>query len=220
MHGVFEEDEVEPVERRPDTEVTLGPMLLLGLFFGLVLLCGLCFGLGYSMGSRGAREASTAVQQPGDPASSQAAGSLSKPSAVSQSIPTPQTPAAELASSGASSGVNPTTTSQDSGSTSEGDTNPAAATTPVPTPVSAQPAPALKGAPATAIMVQIATVSHQEDADVLVGALHKRGYAVAALRDPVDNQFHVRVGPFSNRNDANAVRQKLLRDGYNAIMQP
>ena len=230
MHGIFDEEEVEPVERRPDTEVTLGPMLLLGLFFGLVLLCGLCFGLGYSMGSRGAREASTNAQQPGDPAPSQAAGSLSKPSAVSQSIPTPQTPAAELASSGASSGVNPTTTSQDSGSTSEGDTNPAppivkpalpaAATTPVPTPVSAQPAPALKGAPATAIMVQIATVSHQEDADVLVGALHKRGYAVAALRDPVDNQFHVRVGPFSNRNDANAVRQKLLRDGYNAIMQP
>jgi cell division septation protein DedD len=182
------------------------------------------------MGSRGAREASTAVQQPGDPASSQAASSLSKPSAVSQIVPPSQTPAAELASSGASSGVNPTTTSQDSGSTSEGDTNPAppivkpalpaAATTPVPTPVSAQPAPALKGAPATAIMVQIATVSHQEDADVLVGALHKRGYAVAALRDPVDNQFHVRVGPFSNRNDANAVRQKLLRDGYNAIMQP
>jgi cell division septation protein DedD len=126
--------------------------------------------------------------------------------------------------------VNPTTTSQDSGSTSEGDTNPAppivkpalpaAATTPVPTPVSAQPALALKGAPATAIMVQIVTVSHQEDADVLVGALHKRGYAVTALRNPVDNQFHVRVGPFSNRNDANAVRQKLLRDGCNAIVQP
>jgi cell division septation protein DedD len=69
-------------------------------------------------------------------------------------------------------------------------------------------------------MVQIATVSHQEDADVLVGALHKRGYAVTALRDPADNQFHVRVGPFSNRNDANATRQKLLRDGYNAIVQP
>jgi cell division septation protein DedD len=126
--------------------------------------------------------------------------------------------------------MNPTTTSQDSGSTSAGDANsaqpvvkpalPAAATTPVPTSVSAQPALALKSAPATAIMVQIATVSHQEDADVLVGALHKRGYAVTARRDPVDNQFHVRVGPFSNRNDANAVRQKLLRDGYNAIVQP
>jgi cell division septation protein DedD len=226
MHGVFDEDQVEPVERRPDTEVTLGPMLLLALFFGLVLLCGLCFGLGYSMGSRGAREASTAPQQPGDQASSQAAGSPAKPSAVSQITPPPQTPAADQLSSG----VNPTTTSQDSGAASTRDANstplivkpalPASATTPAPTPVYAPPAPALKDTPAAAIMVQIATVSHQEDADVLVGALHKRGYAVTALRDPADNQFHVRVGPFSNRNDANATRQKLLRDGYNAIVQP
>ncbi len=225
MHGVFDQNEVEPVERRPDTEVTLGPMLLLGLFFGLVLLCGLCFGLGYSMGSRGAREASTASQQPGDQASSQAAGSLSKPSAVAQTTSPPQPPATDLSSSS----VNQGTTSQDSGATSAGDANsgppivkpalPAAATTPTPAPVSAQPAPALKDTPA-AIMVQIATVSHQEDADVLVGALHKRGYAVTARRDPIDNQFHVRVGPFGNRNDANAMRQKLLRDGYNAVVQP
>ena len=225
MHGVFDEEKVVPVESRPDTEVTLGPMLLLGLFFGLVLLCGLCFGLGYSMGSRGAREASTA-QQPGDQASSQAAGSLSKPSAVSQMVPPPQLPAADQSASG----VNPATTPQDSGGAPAGDANstpsivkpalPLSAITPASALVSAQPVPALKDASAAAIMVQIATVSHQEDADVLVGALHKRGYTVTARRDPVDNQFHVRVGPFSNRNDANAMRQKLLRDGYNAVVQP
>ncbi|MFY9852956.1 MAG: SPOR domain-containing protein [Terracidiphilus sp.] len=226
MQGLFDEHGVEPVEHQPDTEVTLGPMLLLGLFFGLVLLCGLCFGLGYSMGSRGARDSSAAAQQPGDQASSQAAGSLSKPSADSQIISPSQAPATDLTSSG----VNPATTTQDSGTTSASSTSPTppivkpalpgAATAPTLTPVSAQPAPALKDAPAAAIMVQIATVSHQEDADVLVGALQKRGYAVAARRDPVDNQFHVRVGPFSNRNDANAMRQKLLRDGYNAVVQP
>ena len=225
MHGVFDQNEVEPVKRRPDTEVTLGPMLLLGLFFGLVLLCGLCFGLGYSMGSRGTREASTPAQQPGDQVSSQAAGSFSKPSAVAQITSPPQPPATDLSSSS----VNQGTTSQDSGATSAGDANstptivkpalPAAAITPVSAPTSGQPAPALKDA-STEIMVQIATVSHQEDADVLVGALHKRGYAVTARRDPIDNQFHVRVGPFGNRNDANAMRQKLLRDGYNAVVQP
>jgi cell division septation protein DedD len=69
-------------------------------------------------------------------------------------------------------------------------------------------------------MVQIATVSHQEDADVLVGALRKRGYAVTVSLDAADSQLHVRIGPFSNRNDANAMRQKLLNDGYNAIVQP
>jgi cell division septation protein DedD len=224
MHEIFDEEEREPVERRPDTEVTLGPMLLLGLFFGLVLLCGLCFGLGYSMGSHSTREASTSTQPQGDPASSQAAGSLAKPSAVSQVVSPPQPPAVDQSSSG----VNQDPGSPAASSTSAGDANPAppvvkpalsaAATTPAP--VSAQSAPVLKSALSGAIMVQIATVSQQEDADVLVGALRKRGYAVTARRDPADNQLHVRIGPFSNQNDANATRQKLLRDGYNAIVQP
>jgi len=29
----------------------------------------------------------------------------------------------------------------------------------------------------------------------------------------------VQTGPFANRNDANAMRQKLLNDGYNAIVE-
>jgi cell division septation protein DedD len=69
-------------------------------------------------------------------------------------------------------------------------------------------------------MVQIAAVSHQEDADVLVGALRKRGYAVSARRDPVDSLIHVRIGPFNDRDEANRWRTKLLNDGYNAMIQP
>jgi cell division septation protein DedD len=69
-------------------------------------------------------------------------------------------------------------------------------------------------------MVQIATVSHQEDADVLVSALQRRGYAVTVRRDPADKMFHVQVGPFTSPGDANASRQKLINDGYNAVVQP
>jgi cell division septation protein DedD len=69
-------------------------------------------------------------------------------------------------------------------------------------------------------MVQIAAVSHQEDADVLVAALRKRGYTVSMSRDPADGLIHVRIGPFASRSDANAARQKLLNDGYNASVQP
>jgi len=69
-------------------------------------------------------------------------------------------------------------------------------------------------------MVQIAVVSHQEDAEVLLGALHKRGYSVALSQDEADGQFHVRVGPFTSLSEANAIRQKLLNDGYNAVVQP
>ncbi|MGA3010304.1 MAG: SPOR domain-containing protein [Terracidiphilus sp.] len=224
MQGLFDEHEVEPVERRADTEVTLGSKMLLGLFFGLVLLCGLFFGLGYSIGSRSAHTPSTDAQQPGDQAPSQTSGSPAKPSAVSQITPPPLPPAANLSTSG----VNPATTSLDTAATPARNPTPpivkpalpAAAAAPAHKPVSAQPAPALKIAPTLPIMVQIATVSHQEDADVLVGALHKRGYAVAARRDPADDKYHVRVGPFSDRNDAIAMSQKLLRDGYNAVVQP
>jgi cell division septation protein DedD len=69
-------------------------------------------------------------------------------------------------------------------------------------------------------MVQIASVAEQEDADVLMGALRKRGYSVIAGRDPQDGLIHVRIGPFKTRDEAETWRQKLLNDGYNAIMQP
>ena len=62
-------------------------------------------------------------------------------------------------------------------------------------------------AQSSGIMVQIASVSHAEDADVLVGALRKRGYAVTSRRDPADGLLHVEVGPFANRTDAYATRQ-------------
>ena len=55
---------------------------------------------------------------------------------------------------------------------------------------------------------------------VLLSALRKRGYAVSARRDPGDNLIHVQVGPFSSHADAASMRQRLLNDGYNAIIEP
>jgi cell division septation protein DedD len=69
-------------------------------------------------------------------------------------------------------------------------------------------------------MVQVASVSNAEDADVLTNALRKRGYPVTERRDVADGMIHVRVGPFGTRDDANKWRMKLLNDGYNAIVQP
>ena len=182
MDEDFNAEEFRRTVYPPDTVLTLGPMMLVGIFFGLVLLCGLCFGVGYSMGSRGNHDSLPTSQQPGAGTASQAAGSHAKPSSVAQNIPQK------------------------------------------PQPASALPAPTIKtepeATPALALMIQIATVSSQEDADVLVGALRKRGYAATARHDPADNKLHVQIGPFSNRNDANAMSQKLLHDGYNAIVQP
>ncbi len=177
MDEDFNVEEFRHAVYHPDTVLTLGPMMMLGLFLGLVLLCGLCFGVGYSMGSRDSHESPAKNQQRG--AAPQAAGSLPKPSADQQNIP--QQPQPALATK-------------------------------------VGPAPAIS--PAGVLMVQIATVSSQEDANVLISALRKHGYTATARRDPADNKLHVQIGPFSNRNDANAMSQKLLHDGYNAIVQP
>jgi cell division septation protein DedD len=71
-----------------------------------------------------------------------------------------------------------------------------------------------------AIMVQIAAVSHQEDANALVSALRQHGYTVSVRNEPQDKLLHVQVGPFPTRDAAKATRAKLLADGYNAILKP
>jgi cell division septation protein DedD len=183
MHEVIDEEELTSVEQRRDAELTLGPMMVAGLFIGLVLLCGLCFGLGYSMGRGGGHYSPVAGQTTGAGAVSPAASSLSKPKAAPQTIAEQPAAAAQTPGSTPANGAN-----------------------------SAQTAPAL--------MVQIATVSHQEDADVLVGALRKRGFDPAVSLDATDGQLHVRIGPFASLSEANAMREKLLNDGYNAVVQP
>jgi hypothetical protein len=198
MHEVIDEEELTPVERGRDRELTLGPMMVAGLFFGLVLLCGLCFGLGYSMGRGGGHDSPVAGQTSGAGAVSQAASSVSKPKAAPQ-IAQPQGVAEGLPTAGASS-AGATAFAQAPGSISANGAN------------SAQTAPAL--------MVQIATLSHQEDADVLVGALRKRGFEATVSRDAADGQLHVRIGPFNSLSEANAMREKLTNDGYNAVVQP
>jgi cell division septation protein DedD len=89
-------------------------------------------------------------------------------------------------------------------------------------PIQARPAQvATTQSPAPgSLMVQIAAVSQAEDADVLMSALQRRGYAVAARREPLDGLIHVRIGPFKTPADAESWRQKLLNDGYNAVIQP
>lgn len=228
MRGVFDDKEFQPAEPPHDTELTLGSTTLLLIFFGLVLLCGLCFGLGYATGRRGTTE--TAAQLPaasGPQATPPAQSSRSKPSADAQA------PAAAAQPGAASDEPEPAGAGDTAQSPAGVGENGAPAASPQVKPVlgnavnPSQPAapsalavtPALAPAPG-ALMVQIAAVSGQEDADVLMSALRRRGYAVAARRDALDGLIHVRIGPFKTRAEADGWRQKLLSDGYNAIVQP
>ena len=91
---------------------------------------------------------------------------------------------------------------------------PAAA--PVP-PSASAPLPPVS--PTGTIFVQIVAVSHQEDANVVMAALRRRGYSVVQRSTNGDPLIHVQVGPFANKKDAEAMRQRLGGDGYNAILK-
>lgn len=228
----FSKEEVES-ESVHDTELTLGGGTLFVLGGGLLVLCVLCFGLGYAIGHRTSanQSASNILPAPNARASTIPVGSGPKPAAAGQQPARPQIQAAAE--------VQPDTSGEP---TQPAQVVPAvedkAAGSPQPQvkpAVESQVRPALGGqngaTPASPLqilppitkvqgwMVQIAAVSHPEDADVLMNALRKRGYSVTARRDNADTLIHVQTGPFVNRNDANAMRQKLLNDGYNAIVQ-
>lgn len=231
MRGVFEDEERAPLKPRRDTELTLSSGALLGLFFGLVLLCVLCVGLGYWVGRRGSAPAA-ALPVPSQPIA--ANNSLAKPPATAQADQA-QTPDADDSGQppdGATPGANPAPVNPALSAQAPPAAAPAAAQTGQPAvhpalPSAAAPVQAAQAAPAPAgspqagsLMVQIAAVSQLEDAQVLIDALRKRGYAVTAHRDPADNLIHVRIGPFATLAEANSWRMKLLNDGYNAVVEP
>lgn len=249
MRKYFDEEPHEKSRGKGDTELTLGSWTLLTVFFGLVVLCGLCFGLGYAVGSHGSKgpvfqsQPPAAGPSPQMPANSQDL----KPSAAAQPAAVPMQPmtavdpgtvqgSGQVPPPGSASG-SPVVTSASAVTSSpvagqQGVASNAAGWHAVQpalpggtgTMQGAQPTTASTVQPAmsgqASMMVQIAALSNQEDAGVLMGALRRRGYAVSAVRSPADNLIHVCVGPFSNRIDANAMRQKLLSDGYNAVVLP
>jgi cell division septation protein DedD len=221
MHEAIDEDELE---QKRDTELTLGPAKLFGLFAGLVLLCGLCFALGYAFGHHGSQVTPAVPSQ--STTEAQAAvpvvNSRSKPSATAPAGPVAQQALVDLPASDSdgesSAHVSEAATSGEQSATSQA-VRPALPSSPAPqggASLAVKPANAFAGA----LMVQIAAVSNPEDAEVLVGALRRHGYAVSASRDAADRLLHVRIGPFSNRSEADTMREKLLNDGYNAIVQP
>lgn len=68
-------------------------------------------------------------------------------------------------------------------------------------------------------MVQIAAVSHQQDADILIAALRRKGYTATARTEPGNNFLHVQIGPFASRDEAKTMRGRLQADGYNAFLK-
>jgi len=203
-----------------DTEITLGTGKLLGIFFVMVIVCAAFFTMGYLLG-RGSTSmaASTTIVSSvptngGNPANKPSAGGNKA------ADPTQNCPAGSNCSSPDSSIYSSVSSKSPAVSQS----------TPTPTIIvptkgtdagtsSSAGATDSKNASTGSYMVQVAAVSKQEDADILVNALRKKQYPVFVANLPSDPLFHVQVGPFSDPKEAEAMRSRLAGDGYNAIVK-
>lgn len=195
-----------------DTEITLGTGKLLVLFFGLVAICALFFALGYSLGrkSEPILAASPAAQ-------------LTTPAAKTSSTTpatTPMTFYKNVEQKDATAELTPaadTKTDAPAAPADSGAAQPAATGSQTPAANSQGPSTVL---PTSAYFVQVAAVTKQEDADALVDALKKKDYpAFVAPQSKMDSFFHVQVGPYSDVKDAEAMKTRLIGDGYSPILK-
>jgi len=191
-----------PNPTNEETEITLGTGRMLALFFGLVVLCATFFGMGYSMG----RNSKNPAAPPAPAAPSPGSGTLrpmASPSPTVQEAPAAAKPVDQRPGSP--------------------DGNPAAG---APSDHGAAAGPnggeaqaAGEAKPGAGYFVQIAAVTKQEDAEALVESLKGRQYQ-AFITDPSgDHLFHVRLGPFADVKEAEAMRNRLVNDGYNPILK-
>ncbi len=202
-----------------DTEITLGTAKLLGIFFGLVMICAVFFALGYTLGRKSESGLSSLATTPpslpaasGTKPTSSATGSSSAPmtfyKAVEQQNANPQmTPTDGAAAPASGSPEKSTASSENTPSSSE---TAAAANLPDP----------MAPVPGTGYFVQVAAVSKQDDADALVDALKKKQYpAFVANTSTTDKLYRVQTGPFGDIKEAEAMRARLINDGYNPILK-
>jgi len=195
-----------PTATSEDTEITLGTGKMLALFFGLVALCAVFFGFGFSLGKNSALKPSAAEASLPSPAPA----AILRPSAVKTETALPPSADASNATPDKSSDpqtVAATTAAMATDTSAPATDDKSAAADPV-------PPPTLNG-----YYVQVAAVSKQEDADALVDALKKKQYPAFSASTGGDQLFHIQLGPYGDIKDAEGMRTKLVSDGYNPILK-
>ena len=200
-----------------DTEITLGTGKLLVLFFGLVGICALFFALGYSLGRKA---------EPTIAAASAAPAPVTSPSTAKASSGSPAQPMTfykAVEQKDANPELTPSVdTKPADAKTADGKTDTSAApadTTAAPQPPASTAADPATTMPISSYFVQVAAVSKQEDADALVDALKGKSYPAFVAPAAPDKLFRVQLGPFTDIKDAEAMRTKLVGDGYSPIVK-
>ena len=206
-----------------DHELTLGTPTILGLFFALALVCACFFGLGYAMGHRTA-PAAPQVFDNGVAAATGAAKPAAGSAAAPDSLPATDNAAAatDASTSGPQTATVPLNSSATAATAATASAAAVASNAPRPASVLSASLPVTPAAGTVTpgnFVVQVAAVSSQDVANILLSTLQKKGYAVSVRHEPQDQLLHVQIGPFPERKDAEAMRQRVIADGFNAIVK-
>ncbi len=232
----YDEDDDEDLgPSRPDFQFDFGTKGIVSLFGAVAVLCGLFWAFGYTVG----KHSVPASFSLGDTAAAQqAAGSATKPAAgtpIAQSQapaavpPNPsdltaaevnQTPQTLVPGpNGETPAATPVTGNSAAGATTAAAGGQTAA--PAISRSSMQPA-SLSTAPVVhSYAVQVFAGAKQGDALSLAAALKARQYPVFVLKPQSggDNLYRVQVGPYNQLAEAQQMRERLLADGYNAVIK-
>ncbi|HEX4075727.1 MAG TPA: SPOR domain-containing protein [Candidatus Acidoferrales bacterium] len=206
--------------RRGGAERVLESRHLVGLFLGVVLLCGVFFTLGYVMGK---------TQYGG---LVHAAEALSRTSPDRPSVkPKPAEPAPESAPANGewdfysknnnNDRLQPAPKPSAEAAREDGDS---------PAPAKAVPPAAAKTVPASArfqaprmskssVVLQVAALTHQSDALAMADALQQKRFPSFVVAPTSDNFYRVQVGPFADAKAAESAKNALDRAGFKAIIK-
>lgn len=199
---------------------------LVGLFLGVVLLCGVFFTLGYVVGKTQYGGAVHAAASPQPISPMVRTPTATKDNSGSHAGPTPSANEwdfySKKADNHADSGWNLPGSSPAAASPAPSPEAvdipkpaPAARVRAVPTAGRFQPPNMLRGS----IVLQIAALSHQGDALAMADMLQQKHFPCFVVAPASDKYYRVQVGPYPNERAAESGRAALEKAGFKAIIK-
>src|SRR5271163_1832155 len=224
--------------RRGGGDRVLESRHLVGLFLGVVLLCGVFFTLGYVMGRTQYGGAVHAADGFNSNVPSASVSPKAKAAPAAKNSPAPPDnggwdfydnkksasdhlePAPAPATSAPSTAAKKSPASLPAAATKSNNAPPPAATRTVAAPTPKQPArfqpPALSK---NSIIVQVAAVKLQRDALEMADAIQQKKFPAFVATSPADALYHVQVGPYPDMPSAENAKRALEQLGFKPIIK-
>jgi DedD protein len=214
--------------RRSGADRVLESRHLVGLFLGVVLLCGVFFTLGYVMGKTqygGSVHAAESITKASTPARASSSSASRDSTSGSDGNSSPDAGAAAPANSAPAASEWDFYTQKKSEhlEATPKSAPPAsivarpedAATKPVPTAARFQAPRLIKGS----IVLQIAALTRQGDALAMADELQAKHFPSFVVAPASDNFYRVQVGPYSDEHAADTAKAALDQAGFKAIIK-